>query len=205
MKGSRLTSSIEVCAAVLIVVAHNVFHLIPNEVPILFVVAVASFRIREGNWGFSLYQRPGSWPRTLLIAAGCVALLLIKDAVFSPPEKVSSVITSAHDVPRALTSLLVVWGFAAFGEEVVYRGYLLRRAIEAFGPSRTGVAFALITASIAFGFGHFYKGPAGILDSTGSGLILGGAYLATRRLWAGTLAHGVFDSIVVAVSFLGWA
>jgi membrane protease YdiL (CAAX protease family) len=203
MKGPRLTSLLEVCAAILIVIAHNVFHLIPNEVPILFVLAVVSFRIREGEWGLSLYGRPKSWPRTLLVAVVCVALLLLKDFVFDPPGKVSSVITSARDFPRLLTSLAIAWGFAAFLEEVGYRGYLLRRALEAFGPSRIGTALALLTASVAFGLGHYYKGPAGMLDSVGSGLILGGAYLITRRLWAGTLAHGTVDTLAVALSFWG--
>jgi membrane protease YdiL (CAAX protease family) len=204
MDKSRLISLIEVCAAILIVAAHNVFHLIPNEVPILFVVAITSFRIREGDWGFSLYSRPDSWPRTLLVAAACLALLVLKDLAFDPPGNVSSVITSARDVPRLLTSLAIAWGFAAFLEELGYRGYLLRRAVEAFGPSRIGSALALLTASAAFGLGHYYKGPAGMLDSAGSGLILGGAYLYTRRLWAGTLAHGAVDTIAVGMTFFGF-
>ena len=161
-ESSRLISLIEVCAAILIVAAHNVFHLIPNEVPILFVLAIASFRIREGNWGLSLYSRPDSWPGTLVVAGACLALLVLKDLIFDPPGKVSSVITSARDVPRLLTSLAIAWGFAAFLEEIGYRGYLLRRAVEAFGPSRIGSALALLTASAAFGLGHYYKGPAGM-------------------------------------------
>jgi hypothetical protein len=56
----------EVCVAIFIVVAHNVYHWVPNEVPILFVLAVASLRLREGIWMTSLFCRPKSWPLTLL-------------------------------------------------------------------------------------------------------------------------------------------
>ena len=105
----RIISAAEMCLAILIVIAHNVFHWIPNEVPILFVLAIASFRIREGSWGSQLYRRPTSWPRTLLLATLCVVLLQIKDAILQPfehyfstaPEHVSSVITQcARPPPR---------------------------------------------------------------------------------------------------------
>ena len=33
-----------------IVIAYNVFHVIPNEVPILFVIGLISLRLRDGGW-----------------------------------------------------------------------------------------------------------------------------------------------------------
>jgi membrane protease YdiL (CAAX protease family) len=142
----RLISSLEVCLAVFIVVAHNVYHWVPNEVPILFVLAIISFRIREGSWGIFLYKRPKSWLLTVVAALLCVGLFELKDLVLDPighhfwpaPEKVSSVITGNHDWRQALVMVPVVWIFAAFGEEIGYRGYILRRTLEAFGPSRWG-------------------------------------------------------------------
>lgn len=208
----RIISAAEMCLAILIVIAHNVFHWIPNEVPILLILAIASFRIREGSSFSQLYRRPPSWPRTLLLAALCFVLLQVKDAILQPfehyfataPEHVSSVITQSHDLRHALSNLLFVWLFAAFGEEIGYRGYLLRRALTAFGPTRWGTALALLIASATFGLGHFYKGPAAMVESTGSGLILGAAYLFTRRLWASTITHGVNDTLAIVFSYFGW-
>ncbi len=208
----RLISALEACLAIFIVVAHNVYHWIPNEVPILFVLAIASFRIREGKWGTFLYRRPKSWLLTVTAAAVCVGIFALKDLTleaighhFWPaPEKVSSVITSAHDWRRALLMTLFVWVFAAFGEEIGYRGYLLRRALEALGSSAWGAASALIIASATFGFGHYYKGPAGVLDSAGSGLIVGTAYILSKRLWVSSLAHGLVDTLAIAIAFFGW-
>jgi membrane protease YdiL (CAAX protease family) len=208
----RIISAAEMCLAILIVIAHNVFHWIPNEVPILFVLAIASFRIREGRWGSHIYRRPTSWPRTLLLSALCLALLQVKDAILQPlehyfstaPQHVSSVITQSRDLRHALPNLLFIWLFAAFGEEIVYRGYLLRRALDAFGPTKWGTALALLIASATFGLGHFYKGPAGMMESAGSGLILGGAYLFTRSLWASTLTHGLNDTLAIVFSYFGW-
>jgi len=50
------------------------------------------------------------------------------------------------------------------------------------------------------------KGPAGVLDSTYSGLVLGCAYLLSgRNLWAAILAHGISDTFALVVVFMGWA
>ena len=58
--------------------------------------------------------------------------------------------------------------------------------------------------SILFGYGHFYKGPAGIIDSGVAGLILGSAYmLAGRNLWASVLAHGFIDTFGVVMLYFG--
>jgi membrane protease YdiL (CAAX protease family) len=43
----------------------------------------------------------------------------------------------------ALRWLLLVWTFAAFGEEIGYRGYLLTRAAEAGGRSRAADRIAV--------------------------------------------------------------
>ncbi len=208
----RAISGAELGVGIAVVVAHNVYHAIPNEVPILFLLALISFRLREGHWGTRLYAKPKSWLKTVLAAVGCFLALLAKDEVLEPmgqhfwpgPAHISSVISQAHDGRHALFMVLFVWAFAAFGEEVVYRGYLLRRAIDVFGPSRRGLAVALLISAAAFGWGHFYKGPVGILESTGSGLILGGAYLFSRRLWVSSLAHGLNDTVAIWFSYLGW-
>jgi uncharacterized protein len=64
----------------------------------------------------------------------------------------------------------------------------------------------MLYVAALFGFGHFYKGPAGVIDSTYSGLVLGSVYLLTgRNLWASILAHGMTDTVAILVVFMGWA
>jgi hypothetical protein len=66
-------------------------------------------------------------------------------------------------------------------------------------PSPTG-------EPMLFGFAHYYKGPAGVLDSTYCALVLGCAYLFSgRNLWTPILAHGISDTFAVLVLFMGWA
>ena len=106
---------------------------------------------------------------------------------------------------HALLSLVIVWTFASFGEEMSYRGYLLTRAADVLGRSNRAYWAAMILVSMLFGFGHYYKGPSGVLDSTYSGLVLGAAYLvASRNLWVPILAHGIADTVAVFFTFMGW-
>jgi len=198
-----------------IVVEHNVYHVIPNEVPILFVIGLLSFHLRDGSWRAMGLRWPASWPRTLLIALAAAFLRIALSAVlvdpvtqhFWPPAKAPSGMNEiTGHTWVALRWLGLVWTFAAFGEEIGYRGYLLNRAGEAMGRTRFADWVAVVAASILFGYGHYYKGPAGIIDSGMAGLILGAAYLLSgRNLWACILAHGLIDTVGVVALFFGWA
>ena len=48
--GSRLVSALELLVGSAIVIGHNVFQVLPNEVPILAVLGLVSFRMRGGGW-----------------------------------------------------------------------------------------------------------------------------------------------------------
>ena len=194
---------------------HNVWRVLPNEVPILFSLALISAKLRDGDWKKLGFRRPRSWPRTWAIAgAAAVARILVGSFVldpltarFWPPSHSPSIASRVpHNPLGALSALAVVWTFAAFGEEVSYRGYLTRRAAEWGAGTRMAWAAATLAVSILFGYGHYYKGPAGVLDSGFAGLVLGATYLATGgNLWAPILAHGLIDTISVVLLFFGLA
>jgi CAAX protease family protein len=213
---ARVISALELLFGSFIVIAHNLYHLVPNEVPILFIAGLVSLRLRNGDGrGFGL-NRPGSWTRTLGIALGAAALrLLLGEFVTDPltskiwpaPQELPSVFNSmTGNIRQALMALLIVWTFAAFGEEIAYRGYLLNRAAEAGGRSRASYGIALLAVSALFGIGHAWKGPGGMIDSGMAGAILGAAYLLSgRNLWVAILAHGLIDTTGIVLLYLGWA
>ena len=213
---ARLFSIFEFILGSFIVLGHNVFHLLPNEVPILFVFGWISLRIRNGGWAVTGLRQPHSW--SLTIAGACIAAVVLQlggELVVGPlishiwpaPQTVSQLFQpESLDWKHALITLLVIWTFAAFGEEMSYRGYLLTRAAEVGGRSSTAWWLAMIIVALLFGFGHYYKGPAGVADSTYSGLVLGSAYLLSgRNLWTAILAHGISDTVAVVLVFSGLA
>jgi hypothetical protein len=209
---NHLLSGVELVIAAAAVIGHNVFHVVPNEVPILVVLALVSRRLRPKRWSELGFRRPESWRRVVLLVLGAVVLrwgvgyaVEAITAHFWPP------IVAPHGTDRivgnpaaALAALGIVWTFAACGEEIGYRGYILKRAADTIGGGRLGWLAGLMLSAVLFGFGHYYKGPAGILDSTFAGLIMGGLYLLSGRcLWATILAHGLSDTLAVALTYLG--
>jgi uncharacterized protein len=126
--------------------------------------------------------------------------------IWHQPEQASSLISFGLSAKTALLTLGVVWTFAAFGEELGYRGYLLTRAADLGNRSRAAYVLAMVCVAVLFGFGHDYKGPEGVLDSTYSGLVLGTLFLVSgRNLWAPILAHGLSDTYAVVLVYMGWA
>jgi membrane protease YdiL (CAAX protease family) len=92
--------------------------------------------------------------------------------------------------------LSVVWTLAAFGEEMIFRGYFMNRIADLLGNGRTGWISALLLSSLLFGVGHGYQGLAGAIGTTEIGLLLGALYLVNRRnLWMNIVCHGFIDSI----------
>jgi uncharacterized protein len=211
---SRILSALELLLGAFIVIGHNVFHILPNEVPILFVLGLLSVRLRDGGWSAMGFKRPGSWGRLVLIALAAAAVRIILGGLvieplaahFWPPIVApAGTETIAGDIKSTLVWLLVAWTFAAFGEEVGYRGYLLTRAADIGGRTTAAYWIGIIAVSVLFGFGHYYKGPTGILDSGIAGVVLGAAYmLSGRNLWASILAHGFIDTFAVIALFFGW-
>jgi hypothetical protein len=46
----RALSAFEFCFGAFIVIGHNVFHIVPNEVIVLSVLGLISIRLRDGSW-----------------------------------------------------------------------------------------------------------------------------------------------------------
>jgi hypothetical protein len=138
----RIAALAEVCVAAAVVVGHNVYGVVPNEVLVLLVIGALSLAIRRQSLRSIGFRRPSSWTRAFLIAlAAAAALQLLSTYVTEPlisrftghPSDLSQFRDLVGDVGVALVWLAIVWTFAAFGEEFVYRGYVLNRIAESAG------------------------------------------------------------------------
>ena len=212
---SRALSAFEFCFGAFIVIGHNVFHIAPNGVIVLCVIGLISIRLRDGNWSAMGFKRPASWRRILLIAlVAAILRILLGQFLVEPvtgffwPKPIAPALANeiTGNIKIALIALLLVWTFAAFGEEIAYRGYLLTRAADIGRRSVAAYWIGIVLVSILFGYGHYYKGASGVIDSGVAGVILGAAYmLAGRNLWASIFAHGFIDTFAVFDAFFGWS
>jgi uncharacterized protein len=175
-------------------------------------------KLRGETWASFGLIVPDSWRRTIvygliLFAANLVysatALQPIEHAVAeftgSGPNKASQVLGAVTgNFPLFLYLLPFVWLFAAFGEEVFYRGYLMTRFAQFMGEGRIAWAFAIVAQAILFGAAHAYQGPPGMVGIAVGALITGvGTLIWGRNLWPAIISHGLTDTLGFTLLYLG--
>lgn len=108
------------------------------------------------------------------------------------------------NLPLLFVSLLGVWIVSSFGEELVYRAFLITRIAELGGGSRAAEWWAVPISAGIFGLAHFAWGATGMVQTTFMGLVLGSSYLMVRRnLWVLVLAHAYMDTLLLVQVYLG--
>ena len=184
-----------------------------SKTPFLFLIAWASLRLRGLNWRSAGLRLDKGWLR--LIGIGLLAGLAFWSIEFFVENPLLHALTGAYpdlhmfdDLVGNLTFLLILLGLnlvlAAFGEELVWRGYALPRAAEALGGTKAAWIVALVAVNAVFGLAHLYQGEAGIIQVTVQGALLGILYLATgRNLIAPIAAHFTANTCDFVTMYLG--
>jgi uncharacterized protein len=211
---TRWAAVVELAAIVAITVGHRVFRVIPvDETLPIFLLGWLSLWLRGVGWRGVGLGRPAHVPRTVAVgvAAG-ILLQLLSEFVTEPAIRsfthqvadLSEFAPLVGNLKLAMLYFAIVWTWAAIGEELTYRGYVLNRVADVGSRTATSWVAALLVVTALFGFGHSYQGLAGVLDTGIHGLLLGVLYLvAGRNLWPCVIAHGVCDTVGIALIYLG--
>lgn len=105
------------------------------------------------------------------------------------------------NLPDLAFLLLATWTLAAFGEEIVYRGYLQRRVRDILGDGREGIILAVALTSLLFGIAHIEQGVIGVVITAMDAVVFSIIKLRYKdNLWAAIMAHG-FSNTVGLVTF----
>jgi membrane protease YdiL (CAAX protease family) len=188
-------------------------HLYFSKTPYLLLFGWISLRVRNLRWRDVGLCRFRNWKTTL--GLGVVAGLLLEgfELFVTQPLLVKwlgkqpdfDVFRALHgNLKWTLLAIVGAWTLAAFGEEMVYRGYLMNRVADLLNRTRGAWLLSLIVVHVAFGLAHAYQGVTGVIDEGLMGLLLGLIYLRTgRNLSVPIVAHGVSDSLDFVLIFLG--
>jgi len=102
-----------------------------------------------------------------------------------------------------LLTLAGVYIVSSFGEEVIYRGFLITRISQIGNDSKKATIIAIIFSSTIFGLIHYSWGPMGMVQTGFMGLALGICYIKLkRRLWILILAHAYMDTILMIQMYM---
>jgi membrane protease YdiL (CAAX protease family) len=97
-----------------------------------------------------------------------------------------------------ILTLIGVYIVSSFGEEVIYRGFLINRISELGLNNKISSIISVIISAIIFGFVHYEWGAMGIVQTGFMGLALGLCYIyMKKKLWIMVFAHAYMDTILM--------
>jgi uncharacterized protein len=189
-------------------------HLIPiSKTPFLLLLGWISLRVRGLRWRDVGLTSNRSWPRTMALGIGAGLLMEAFELFVSQPllarltgkQPDFSDFQAIHGNVKLLSlAVALAWTLAAFGEEMVWRGYLMNRVAGLGRRTRLAWFASLIAVNMLFGYAHSNQGITGIIDEGLMGVILGFFYLGTNRnLSVPIIAHGMADTVDVVWMFIG--
>ena len=197
----------------------TVFHLdylglLPvSKTPYLFLLGWISLRIRGLHWKDVGLNDEQAFLKILVI--GVVAGIGMEALeLFATQPLLTKLLNKGPDLDEfrrligntqlLILAVVLAWALAGFGEEMVWRGYIMNRLADLFGRSKTGWIVSAVLVSVLFGLAHFPQGTTGVIENVIDGAILAALYFATgRNLWAPIIAHGVQDTVDVLLIYLG--
>ena len=168
--------------------------------------------VRNGSFAEIGFRRPESWSRTVLLGLGLGVVIQLAYAVLVDPmlERLTgnAIDVSMLDGMRGhlvnyLIMLAVGWVIGGFLEEMLFRGYILKRVKLVLGEGPVAVAVAILLPAVAFGLAHAYQGPAGMISTGSIGFILGIIFVWNRyNLWLPIMVHGFIDVVGLTLIYL---
>ena len=213
LRDNKSLIAAELALALLIMAAYLADFVPFSETPFLLLLGWLSLWLRGTGWRGVGLKRPARWSHALLIGTAVGAgYQLLSLYLLEPPlvwltgeaADLSQFAAVKGNVFLLSLFLAIVWTFAAFGEELVYRGYLLNRVAELAGGGGAAWALSLLVVSVLFGVLHAYQGITGVIDNVLAGLVYGALYLwSGRNLWVPIIAHGVYDTVALLLMFWG--
>ncbi|MCG8434928.1 MAG: CPBP family intramembrane metalloprotease [Gammaproteobacteria bacterium] len=205
--------AIEIILFILIVVA-DAFGFVPITQTIFLLPLIwLSLWLRKAKWASIGFSKPKNLWRA--IAIGIVLGLVLEvfaayvttpviSGYFGTEPDYSSFSGIQGNLPVLFFFIALSWVLAAFGEEICFRGFLMKRIAGIFGEGNAAWIISLILSSILFGWGHTEQGVSGWIQEGLSGFYLGIMFLAAgRNLAVPIVSHGVSNTLAFVLIYLG--
>jgi len=99
--------------------------------------------------------------------------------------------------------MVIMWVFAAFGEEFLFRGYYMKALAELLGNNNKAWLLSAIITSLYFGISHAYQGLVGVVSVFLWSFSISLIFNKNRNnLLLLVLIHGFYDSLGITLIFL---
>jgi hypothetical protein len=170
---------------------------------------------RSGSsWGDLGLRLPESWLATLGLTVIVFVLLIgsaagfgaIADLLFEDVGTSGRFDFVEGNTAGYILMLALVWTHGSFFEELLFRAFVITKASDALGGTRTADYVAVLLSAIFFGYRHYYyQGWHGAFVTGGIGLVLGLVYITfgRRNILPLALTHGAVNTLLQTQRYLG--
>ncbi|CAM1344851.1 CPBP family intramembrane glutamic endopeptidase [Tenacibaculum amylolyticum] len=161
------------------------------------------------------FKRSDFTSKNILIIAPALALFLflvyyfvllpIVTNITQQPIDFSNFNTLKDNPVLLIISFFFIWISAAFGEEIVWRGYFMKQFVKFFGDGKLSLFINILVLGIIFGSFHAYQGITGQIVTSIIGMILAFIFYKTKyNLWLSVAIHGFFDTIALFLLYFSF-
>lgn len=199
-------------AVVLIMLIAPLFGFIDRNLTFFFGLGVAFLILWGSNFDWSRFGIGQKITRKTIIKSLIIAIVLF--IVFSfiiDPLLIKWFgdfdLSSINDIRGNLLGfiilMVIVWVFAAFGEEILFRGYYMKALAELFGNNNKAWIFSAFITSLYFGISHAYQGITGVVSVFLWSFVISLIFNKNRNnLLLLVLIHGIEDTIGITLIYL---
>jgi len=179
--------------------------------PLFYITILITLWAKKWDWKYFGITRP-DWPKTIIKALiFSICLFTLSDFLIAPflelylgKVDLSEASHLVGNLSNYVLYLLLGWIFGGFCEEIIFRGYIIKRLSIIFGDTNKTWLLSTIIASIGFGFMHYYQGLSGIISACIIGFMLGLIFIYNRNnLMLPILTHGIYNMMAITLIYLG--
>ncbi len=181
----------------------------------ILVLFASFFEYKKEMFKSLGFQKNNLKAKSLFVYAPLIALVLFLVYYFVLVPVVTNITDKQIDfssfkdlkgnITYAILALIFIWFSAAFGEEIIWRGYFMQQFSKFFGKGKLSIVLNILVFAILFGYMHSYQGITGQIVTGSIGAILSIIfYLRKSDLWFNVAIHGFFDTIALIVVYNGW-
>ncbi len=199
------------CIVLLVMLLVPFLNYFDRNFSFFFGLSVVGLIVWSSNYNWSLFALSQKLTKqtivkalvfSVLILIAFVPINIIIDQYFGETD-LSSLEDIKHNTIGYIMTLIVVWVFAAFGEEILFRGYYLKWIAELFGNTKKSWLVTAIIVAIYFGISHYYQGISGILGIIPMAFVYSLIFLKNKdNLWLLVFMHGFHDTIGITFLYL---
>jgi len=197
---------------VLIMLIAPIFGFIDRNFVFFFGLGIAFLILWGSNFDWSKFGigKKISWKTVLRSLLITVLLIIGFDILLDPILKMflgeydlSSLDDVRGNLGGYIALMIIMWVFAAFGEEFLFRGYYMKALAELLGNNNKAWLLSAITTSIYFGVSHGYQGTIGMVSSFLWAFCIAMIFNKNRNnLLLLVLVHGIYDTVGITLLYL---